>query len=108
MHKPLAAALALALAGCTIGPRHRVPEVPLPAQFDQAAAEATAQPAGSKLWSGFGSPELDALIARALDANTTIAQAAARLAETRALSGLSPYSYAPTITASGSYDKSRF
>ncbi len=80
----------------------------MPAQFDQAAAEATAQPAGSKLWSGFGSAELDALIARALDANTTIAQAAARLAETRALSGLSVYSWFPTVTLEAGQRESQF
>lgn len=98
----------LLLASCVIGPRHRVPEVPLPAQFDQAPAEATAQPAGSKLWAGFGSRELDVLIARALEANTTIAQAAARLAENRALSGLAIYSWFPTVTAEGGYEKTRF
>jgi multidrug efflux system outer membrane protein len=98
---------AFALAACTVGPRHAVPEMPLPTQFDQAPGEATAQPVASKLWSGFGSAELDALIARALEANTTIAQAAARLAETRALSGLSVYSLFPTVTASAGREKSQ-
>ncbi len=109
MNRAFAAGAALALlAACTIGPRHRVPEVPLPQKFDQATPEATGQTAGSKLWSDFGSAELDGLIARALEANTTIAQAAARLAETRALSGLSIYSWFPTVTAEGSQQKSRF
>ena len=104
---PALAVIAL-LAGCTVGPRYRQPEVPLAASFDQASAGASQQPAGSNLWEEFGSPELDALIARALEANTTIAQAAARLAETRALSGLSPYSWAPTITAEGSQEQGQF
>ena len=109
MHKTLLAAATTALlASCTVGPRHQVPEVPLPERFDQATAEATLQPAGTKLWSGFGSAELDALIARAYEANTTIAQAAARLAETRALSGLSPYSLFPTVTAEASQEESQF
>ena len=107
MNKSIAIAFAALLASCTVGPRHRVPEMPLPAQFDQAPAEATAQQAGSKLWAGFGSSELDALIARALEANTTIAQAAARLNETRALSGLSIYSLVPTVTALGDYEKAQ-
>jgi multidrug efflux system outer membrane protein len=108
MIKTLAVLLAaFAFAACTVGPHHAVPEVPLPGQFDQAPAEATAQPVASKLWSGFGSAELDALIARALEANTTIAQAAARLAETRALSGLSVYSLFPTVTASAGREKSQ-
>ncbi len=96
------------LAACTVGPRHRRPDMPLPASFDQASADAAQQPAGSKLWAGFGSAELDALIARALEANTTIAQSAARLAETRALSGLSIYSWFPTITAEGDQERSQF
>ena len=105
----LAAAIVTLLAGCTIGPRYRqAPEVPLPASFDQASAETTQQPAGSKLWAEFGSPELNALIARALEANTTIAQAAARFAETRALSGLSIYSRFPTITAEGGQEEGQF
>lgn len=96
------------LAACTIGPRHRVPEVVLPAQFDQSTPDASQQAVGSRLWSGFGSAELDALVARALEANTTIAQAAARLAETRALSGLAIYSWFPTVTAEAGQSKSRF
>ncbi len=104
----LAAVIVTLLAGCTVGPRHRPPEVPLPANFDQASAEAAQHSAGSKLWAGFGSLELDALIARALKANTTIAQAAARFAETRALSGLSPYSWFPTTTAEGDQERSQF
>lgn len=103
-----ALALAFALAGCTVGPRHVVPEVALPQKFDQAAADAAAQPPASQLWASFDSAELDALIARALEANTTIAQAAARLAETRALSGLSVYSLVPTVTAEASQEESQF
>ncbi len=102
------AAIVTLLAGCTVGPRYQQPEVPLPASFDQATVEAARQPAGSKLWAAFGSSELDALIARALEANTTIAQAAARFAETRALSGLSTYSWFPTVTAEGDQEQSQF
>jgi len=96
------------LAACTVGPRYVQPDTPLPAGFDQASTEAATQPAGSRLWAAFGSPELDSLIARALEANTTIAQAAAKFAETRALSGLSIYSWFPTVTAEGSQDRSQF
>jgi len=109
MRDAIALLPAIALvAACTVGPRHQVPDTPLPARFDQAVAEAAQQPAGSRLWAGFGSAELNALIARALEANTTIAQAAARLAETRALSGLTIYSLFPTVTASGDQERSQF
>jgi multidrug efflux system outer membrane protein len=96
------------LAACTVGPRYDEPETPMPARFDQAATEAAAEPAGSGLWAGFGSTELDELIARALEANTTIAQANARLAENRALSGLSVYYWFPTVTATGDRQRSQF
>ena len=96
------------IAACTVGPRYVQPEASLPPGFDQTSAEAAAQPAGSKLWAAFGSAELDALIARAFESNTTIAQAAARFAETRALSGLIIYSWFPTVTAEASQDRSQF
>lgn len=104
----LAAILFPILAACTVGPRYEKPEMATPERFDQAAAEVTIESAGSKLWTGFGGPELDTLIARALEANTTIAQAAARLAETRALSGLSIYSWFPTVTAAADRQKAQF
>ena len=97
------------LAACTVGPRYEEPpDMATPVRFDQATAEATADPAKSDLWRGFGSPELDRMITRALAANTTIAQASARLAETRALSGLSIYSWFPTVTAAGDRQKAQY
>jgi multidrug efflux system outer membrane protein len=105
------AALALApalLAACTVGPHYEAPATAIPARFDQATAEATAEPAGSGLWAGFGSMELDGLIARALEANTTIAQANARLAENRAISGISVYYWFPTVTANADRQRSQF
>jgi outer membrane protein, multidrug efflux system len=95
-------------AACTVGPRYEEPEMPVPGRFDQSTAEATGEPAGSRLWSGFESAELDAIITRSLAANTTIAQAGARLNEARALSGLSVYSWFPTVTAAGSREKAKF
>jgi len=96
------------LAACTVGPRYDEPETPMPARFDQATDEATSEPAGSGLWAGFGSTELDELIARALEANTTIAQANARLAENRAISGISVYYWFPTVTANADRQRSQF
>jgi len=101
-------ALGALLAACTVGPKYKEPKLDTPAKFDQATAEATAEPAASKLWSGFGSPELDTVIQRALAANTTIAQSLSRLNEARALSGLSVYSWFPTVTASAGHDRTHF
>lgn len=118
MRKPRPSALAVLvaaalLAGCTVGPKHVRPDVALPAAFDQAsAAEAAADPQaadtpGTAVWQAFDDPALDALIARALAANTTIAQAEARLAETRALAGLTPFSLFPAVTAASDARRSR-
>ncbi|MCU0976800.1 MAG: TolC family protein [Steroidobacteraceae bacterium] len=98
----LALLMPLAVAGCTVGPRHVEPDAAVPASFDQADdSEAEATGPVSTLWSAFGSAELDALLVRAVAANQDIAIAAARLAETRALAGLSIYAYIPTVTAGG-------
>ncbi|HET9482983.1 MAG TPA: TolC family protein, partial [Xanthomonadales bacterium] len=106
MRKPLVA-FAVLLAGCTVGPDYVRPDAALPEQFDQASSEATAAPVGTRVWQAFGEPELDALIARALAANTTIRQAHARFEETRALRGLIPYSLFPTVTADADAERSK-
>lgn len=96
-----ATAVVCALAGCAAGPEYARPAVELPAAFDQArdGGGTNATPAdaegGSALWAAFTDPGLQALLARALAANTTIAQAEARLAEARALRGLTNWAWAP-------------
>jgi multidrug efflux system outer membrane protein len=108
MRNRLAVLAAALLAACTVGPHYEKPAQETAPRFDQSTADAAARPAGSKLWSGFGSDELDALIDRALVANTTIAQAGASLNEARALSGLSVYSWFPTVGASAAREKAKF
>jgi outer membrane protein, multidrug efflux system len=97
MLRPLALALAAALSACTVGPEYLRPQPELPARFDQAGASASVAAPMPMLWSAFDDPALDALIARAQMANTGIAQALARLDETRALAGLSTFSLFPTV-----------
>jgi multidrug efflux system outer membrane protein len=107
MLKPLALLVGAALlAGCTVGPDYVRPTPDLPGQFDQATSEAAAAAPATRVWEAFDDAELDALIARALAANTTIAQAAARYEETRALRGLTPYSWFPTVTAATDAERS--
>lgn len=97
----------LATTACTVGPDFVRPQVDAPARFDQAQGEGyPASPVGTQLWKSFKEPELDALIARALDANHDIAQALARLEETRSLAGLSKYSLFPTVTAAADAERS--
>lgn len=102
-----ATGLSLALAACTVGPDFVRPEAELPARFDQSRSDAyPADAVGTQLWKSFKEPELDALIARALAANHDIAQALARLEETRALAGLSKYSLMPTVAAAADAERS--
>ena len=101
-------AATLLLCACTVGPEHVRPDVDLPAQFVEArGTEYAPGVAASSVWAAFDEPELDALIARALTANTTIAQSLARLDETRALAGLSKYSLFPTVTANAGAERSK-
>jgi len=105
----LASLIATALlSGCTVGPDYVRPDAPVPTAFDQAdAASAKAElPVG--VWQSFGDPALDALLAQALRGNTQIAQALARLEESRAISGLSIYSLFPTVTAAGEGTRTAF
>ena len=104
----LAAAVVIGLSACTVGPRYVKPDAPVPEKFDQAqgaeavkAADSSTQTTASEsaLWSAFNDPALSALMARAQQENKSIAQAAARLRETRALRGLSFFSWFPTVTA---------
>ncbi len=101
----LALLVALGIVGCTVGPRHVEPATELPARFDQAGEAPAADAPVSTLWSAFGSAELDALVSRAVEANQGLAQAAARLAETRSLAGLSTFAYFPTVTAGGDVER---
>lgn len=84
---PLVAALVLAgCASTAVVP----PMTGAPTQFKEAAAvragavQAPVQPAGD-WWRSFNDPVLDGLVERAAAQNTSIQQAAARLAEARAL-----------------------
>ncbi|HSV46790.1 MAG TPA: TolC family protein, partial [Ramlibacter sp.] len=81
---------ALLLAGCATALPELPAQPPVPAQFRDAgpgwtiAAPAEAQPRGN-WWQAFNDPLLDQLVERAGVHNTSIQEAAARLAQARAL-----------------------
>ncbi len=72
------AAVALVLAGCSVGPDWKKPEVDAPAawRIDYAAA---AEVANTKWWEAFGDPALNQLVGEALQQNYDLLQAAARV-----------------------------
>ena len=83
MTRVLLAALAagVLLAGCTLGPDYKRPEVDLPKDLGVAQG---AKPADAQWWKLFHDPVLDKLVDEALAANRDLAVAAERIEEARA------------------------
>ena len=82
----LAAASALTLAACAVGPDYARPRTPATAAgaFVSANPTVTAAAPDDRWWRLYDDPALDALIADALAANTDVRGAVARLARARA------------------------
>ncbi len=79
---------------------HEIPAaaIQIPAQFDQASHTATdSSDYGDEWWKLFKHPELDALMERVHADNTSIQQAAARLASARAMARLDATTQRPQI-----------
>ncbi len=111
-------AAALVAAGCTtLGPNHERPAVMLPPNFgdlpagDGSAAAATAPAPGPALtaqwWSLFGDRTLDALVNKALAANTDIAQAVARVEQADAQAREAGGASLPTLNAGANASRAR-
>ena len=75
------AALALLLAGCTVGPNYQRPDVDLPRNLGVVQSPA---PAPERWWTLFGDPVLDRLVDEALAANRDLKAAAQRIEQSRA------------------------
>lgn len=116
-----ACAVALACAGCTVGPDYRSPDPPVVPRYTSTPAEPRVALPGATgpvlahgrdiapdWWTLFGSPALDALVARALADSPTLAQAGARLAqaeeERTARSGATDY---PGVNATAGVNRQR-
>jgi multidrug efflux system outer membrane protein len=113
MHIPanLATLAAVALlAGCSLVPPAPAPEIEVPARFRQAAldgndtgswkpAEPAEQAARGEWWKLFGDAQLDALIEQARRDSPTLASAAARVRQARALAGVARADRVPRVDA---------
>jgi NodT family efflux transporter outer membrane factor (OMF) lipoprotein len=100
-------AVAVALTGCaSLPPRPAArPGTELPAQWSQAGAPGN--PTSLALWwQRFDDPLLDALVTRALEANTTVRGAQAALRRARALRDVQAGGLWPSIDASASAQRS--
>lgn len=113
MRKATLSAIAVAalLAGCAaVGPDHQTPTVALDERFINAGASGSnTQAPGediARFWRGFSDPALNALVDRALAANTDIRLAQARLQEARALQGEADAAARPGVAIEGSAQRS--
>lgn len=95
---PAIALLVALLAGCSLVPPRPTPQLDVPAAYKQAAdapdagswkpAEPAEHAARGQWWKLFGDAQLDALIEQATQASPTLAAAAARVRQARAVLGI--------------------
>lgn len=107
----LAAACALALSACAVGPDYAVPPSPAgpaPALSEAAAATTVPTPLPPQWWRLFGDPVLDGLVTRALERNTDLRVAAANLQRARALTSEARAGRLPSTTLNAQYVRQRF
>jgi multidrug efflux system outer membrane protein len=110
MHKTVSSTLVvlalLSLAGCAAIPDLRKPAADLPAAWPQSMGTPAAQVA-TDWWKAYGDPQLDALIQEALEHNTDLKLAAARIEEARANLGLARSDQAVQVQGAAEVSRSR-
>jgi outer membrane protein, multidrug efflux system len=109
IHLLLTLAAATALSACAVGPNYVRPKTPEAAQF--AGAEPgvySNQQTQVEFWKQFDDPTLDRLVSESLSANYDLRIAVGRLVQSRALRNQSEFDLAPTVTASGGWNKQRY
>lgn len=99
----------LLLAGCTVGPNSKRPQVSVPQQWTVAPARGTSTelPKKDDWWSSFQDPELNSLIERALNENLDLKLALERVQEARAARGIARSGYFPSVGANVSATRLR-
>ncbi|MFV3306680.1 efflux transporter outer membrane subunit [Pseudomonas sp. NY15181] len=96
-------ALAVALAGCAIGPDYQRPELTVPASFKEGEGWQLAKPQDGfnhgAWWELYGDATLNDLQTRLVAANQTLAQSVASYRQAQALAKGARASFFPTISA---------
>ena len=95
-------ALLLSLTGCNLGPTYQRPALEIPAAFRATQTSAEQAWPAPEWWHGFGSAELDGLIADARIHNQDLAAAAARIVQADAQVAISGSPLLPSLTANAS------
>jgi len=105
----IAAAAALCLAGCVMGPNYKGPPTVAPDGHAFRRADATMPPSEpvARWWKSLADPELDRLIEAALAMSPTVQSAEARLRQARATLQGQRANALPTSGASAAYVRTR-
>jgi outer membrane protein, multidrug efflux system len=98
--------LVLLLAGCTVGPDYKRPQLELPAQYPEPAPPAT-QALRADWWKLYSDATLDGLIDNAQRANADLRLAAGRVLEAEGALREARAAIFPDITGSYNYTRSR-
>jgi multidrug efflux system outer membrane protein len=104
--RSLAAVALLAFSACAVGPKYQRPETEVPSTFRYTlGADEAASIADLGWWEMYRDPILQGLIEEALRGNQDLRYTAARVAEARAMVGVSAADFYPQINlgASGGY-----
>jgi NodT family efflux transporter outer membrane factor (OMF) lipoprotein len=101
-----AAVLACLLAGCTVGPKYKVPDVPLTPAYKETDGWKAAHPSDQVLrgpwWETFGDPQLNALEEQVPGGNQNLKGLEARFRQARAAIRFNRASEFPTISTAPS------
>jgi multidrug efflux pump len=98
----------LTSASCTVGPNYKSPDVQAPATFKSAAeAESAESHLTADWWTLFDDSQLDALECKAVEHNTDVRAAAARVAQARAATRSVESQFYPVVTLDPSVQRQR-
>jgi outer membrane protein, multidrug efflux system len=96
--------LALSLAGCSVGPHYKRPDVALPQQFTAPSVDASrsqtpvADAGDAEFWHSFQDTQLSALVDQALKANNDLHASLAHYDSSNALLRAAKFDRYPTVT----------
>ena len=104
-------ALSAVLAGCTVGPNYKRPDVPITPAFKEEQGWTPSHPTDAidkgAWWSMFNDPVLDGLERRVAISNQTVKQAEAAYRQAHEIVAEARAAYFPTLGAVGSADRSK-
>ena len=97
------------VSGCAVGPDYHPPEMSVPDGWIDPLSE-TVPPSDlniARWWMAFNDPVLESLIERAISSNLDLKLAESRIRQARAVRGIAASGLGPTLSAVGSFQRSR-